>query len=301
MSWSRILPFLIAAVLCPWVEGAKVASNRHLRAEGGVHQCPWTVTVTRPAGPNDQPTEDSLPFAVRDDNFNIVPGPDSTRLVVENNAAHHPFIYIEDLRNGKRRRLLEGGGSMPSWSPDGRRVACIVWKSRRQPYQLEIVDAASGVAVLADTSLAVTDYKLSPGSKMVAADGPALGTSLSVLSVVRVADGATTPVDTTIPLGGHEYSWSPDSRWLVFSRPTKLDSHEEVTAADLWITEVRRGAKCPLQKTPDRVESRPQWVGTKAIRCLPGPRQSHTADENRARVLELRNESAAPAQSVRSP
>jgi len=84
--------------------------------------------------------------------------------------------------------------------------------------------------------------------------------------MVTFPEGTVMVLDTVDVLADYEFSWSPDGRWIVFSRPTKLDNLGEViVAADLWIADARTGSAWSLLETPEWVESNPLWVIHDAI------------------------------------
>ncbi len=110
----------------------------------------------------------------------------------------------------------------PRWSPDGRTLA--FWSDRSGEYQLTLRPADGSGAEKKLTSLgAGFRYapKWSPDSKKIA--------FIDQLARIRICDvesGAVTQIDESpewISHGGlasFRIRWSPDSRWLAYSRPT---------------------------------------------------------------------------------
>jgi hypothetical protein len=87
-----------------------------------------------------------------------------------------------------------------------------------------------------------------------------------MLYMVSVPEGNVTVLDSVDVLEAHDFSWSPDGRWLAFSRPTELDESEEVVvAADLWIAETGTGRVWPLIESANFVEMNPLWISDRTI------------------------------------
>jgi Tol biopolymer transport system component len=110
------------------------------------------------------------------------------------------------------------------------------------------------------------DMKWSPDSRTLVADGVIYARPRSMLYTVSVPEGKVTVLDTLAVLAGYEFSWSPDGRWIAFSRPTRLDRlSEDPVAADLWIADARTGATWLVLETPDWIESNPLWITNRTI------------------------------------
>jgi Tol biopolymer transport system component len=108
--------------------------------------------------------------------------------------------------------------------------------------------------------------KWSPDSRTLAAAGVVYARPRSMLYTVSVPEGRVTGLDTLDVLAAYEFSWSPDGRWIAFSRPTQLDHlGEDPIAADLWIAEAESGETWLVLETPDWVESNPLWITNRSI------------------------------------
>ena len=247
---------------------------------------PWTVVSVRERQPGEVPFEESSGYLRRSSNRNYAPGPDSLVARVETDTKGHPHIMIEHLGTGQADTLI--GGSLPQWSPDGRFISCVAWKSLHNPYQLTVVDVAAKSVVLESTVKANgTKSKWSPDSRTIVAAGVSRASSWVVLYAVVVPSGKTAVLDSVAVLRAHDFSWSPDSRWVAFSRPTELDRYENVAASDLWIADVLRGKAWPLLETSDWIESNPQWVTNRSIQV--DRRRPEDDMGEQTVVVELRN------------
>ena len=227
---------------------------------------PLTVVSVRERRAEEVPFEETSRYLWPSPDANNVPGPDSLVARVRSDEKLHSYIEIEDLRTGRTVLLLRGNAFLPHWSPDGRYIACAVWKSPRQNGELTIVDVDTRT-VLIDPEVRASGEtaKWSPDSRIVAVDGIIYARPLSMLYTISVPEGRVTVVDTVDVLAAHEFSWSPDGHWIAFSRPTAIDDFEEVTAADLWIADAKTGAARLVLETPDWVESNPLWITNRTI------------------------------------
>ncbi|MCX5753641.1 MAG: hypothetical protein NTW97_08345 [Candidatus Krumholzibacteria bacterium] len=227
---------------------------------------PWTVVSIRECRAEEIPLEETSRNIWPFPDANNVLGPDSLVAHVRTDEKHHAYIEIEDLRTGKFSPLLKANACLPQWSPDGRYIGCVVWKSHRQYSQLTVVDVATRTVIL-DPGTSTATMKWSPDSRTLAAESPVYASPHSILYTVSVPDGKVMVLDT-IGIGGeYEFSWSPDGRWMAFSRPTKLDLDEITIEADLWIADAKTGTTWPLLETPDWVESNPLWITDRTIQA----------------------------------
>lgn len=226
---------------------------------------PWSVVTVRERKPNEVSFEDASGYLRPSRSANVVPGPDSlvARVHIEN---HRPQLKLHDLRTGDVTLLIEGNASLPRWSPDGRYVSCMVWKSQAQHGEFTVVEVASR-SVIADPELRASGSwsKWSPDGSMIAVTGGIYGKPKQLLYTVAVPSGAVTVLDTLQLVAGYDFSWSPDSRWLAFTKPSRLDRMEEPEAADLWIAESASGRVWPLLATSEWIEANPLWTTNEAL------------------------------------
>ena len=228
---------------------------------------PWTVVTVREPRPGDVPFEDASKYLRRSEDANNVPGPDSLVAHVRTDEKHHAYIEVENLRTGKSIRLQSGNSCLPQWSPDGKYIACVVWKSWRLPHELAVANVGSGSTVVdLKARASVTTIKWSPDGNTIAAEGTIHLRPHQMLYAVSFPEGKVTVLDTVDVLANYGFSWSPDGRWIVFSRPTKLDdSGEVIVAADLWIANAQTGRAWSLLETPEWLESNPLWITNRTI------------------------------------
>lgn len=249
---------------------------------------PWTVVAVRERRSGETSFEESSGYLRPSSNRNYAPGPDSLVARVETDASLHPHILIEHQGTGQADTLFDAWASLPQWSPDGRFISCVVWKSLHNPYQLTVVDVAAKRVVLESGVKANgTKSKWSPDSRSIVVSGVSRASSWVMLYTVAVPSGKTTVLDSVKVLMAHDISWSPDSRWIAFSRPTELDRYDNVAASDLWIADALSGKTWLLLETPDWVESNPQWITNRSIQ-IDRRRPEDDMGEQTA-VVELRN------------
>lgn len=213
------------------------------------------------------PFEESSRYLWPSPDKSNVPGPDSLVARARTDKDLHSYIEIENLRTGESYRLLDANAFLPHWSPDGKYISCAVWKSPGQRSELTVVEVATGAIVL-DPPLRASAHQMkwSPDSSTLAADGVIYGVPRALLYTVTVPAGVTTVIDTLNILSDYGFSWSPNGRWIAFSRPSALDPiGEDPIASDIWIADARTGEKWPLVVTTEWVESNPLWITNETL------------------------------------
>src|SRR6266540_524019 len=101
-----------------------------------------TLVVGRPRQmfPGETTFEDTLPLLREPENGNAAPGPHGMLAVMRADHQHHPRVYIvRQTMPDSLQLLIDRYATKPRWAPVGERLACTVWKSRRQPWALCIV------------------------------------------------------------------------------------------------------------------------------------------------------------------
>lgn len=135
------------------------------------------------------------------------------------------FVFTAPASKGDVHLLTEEQGAHRrevTWSPDGRTVAYITDEKAVQ--QLALYDAASGTKKLLDLGESPAYYfgpQWSPDSTKIA-----YFNNKQQLWYVDVKTGKNVKIDTTIynnPRSPYTYDWSPDSKWLTWSRD--LENH----------------------------------------------------------------------------
>lgn len=140
-----------------------------------------------------------------------------------------PDVYIapvEDAARGARcaGRRFAGRNSEPTWSPDGMRLAYLSRRGTenfgREARAIVLLDLASGSERELPARMAyIGCIAWSPDSTTMLASGSD-GKARGGLFLVRVADGATTPVvaEHDVPFRGFEAAWAPDGRSIFYLR-----------------------------------------------------------------------------------
>jgi len=148
----------------------------------------------------------------------IAISPDGNRVLIEARGD----VFSVPAENGYVKDLTRTSGvaeRYPAWSPDGKTIA--YWSDQSGEYELWIAQPDKENSAKKLTSYgAGFRYNLfwSPDSKKLAYIDKAMK-----IKICDVASGATTDVDKALRyahgnLEGFTCSWSPDSRWLAFSR-----------------------------------------------------------------------------------
>lgn len=257
-------PFKSPLVLLILLLGASAGCSRS-SSSGSAN--PWIVVTVRERRAGEVSFETSSHYLRESTSANYVPGPDSLVARVGTDAQGRPRVLIERLGTGNVDTLFAGWASQPLWSPDGHYVSCVAWTSREAPHQLAVVDVATKRLVVPPTARASgTVSKWSPDSRVIAVSDVIRGTERVMLYTVSVPEAKITVLDSVEVLEAHDFSWSPNGRWLAYSRPTELDSSGEIIlAADLWIAKVESGETWPLIETPDLVETNPLWITNQTL------------------------------------
>ncbi len=163
-------------------------------------------------------------------------------------------LFTVPAEHGTVRPLTRSSGVRerdPAWSPDGRQVA--YWSDRSGEYEL-YVRAADGSG---DERRVTTDGAAertwryapvwSPDSQRIA-----YGDRRAHLRVVDVASGRTTDVDHDPFADITDVRWSPDSRWLAY---TKVGDSQ---LSSVWVYSIADGTAARLT-SDDTNEAEPVW------------------------------------------
>jgi hypothetical protein len=246
---------------------------------------PWRVVNVRQSGVEDAPFETRTGYLRSPASGNYMPGPDSlvAQVVI---VANRGYVEIMNVRTGKSRRLLETGAYLPHWSPDGKLISCLVWTRETWAGKLTVVDVATSKIVLENDLTHASNSKWSPDSRTIAVSGLAYKWRGAFLYTVTVPEGRVAVIDSLSELATHDFSWSPDGRWIAFSRPTQLDHYEETIAADLWIADAATGESWCILEAPEWAESDPLWITNRSLQ-ITRVRRTEDGEESERVVLEL--------------
>ena len=209
-------------------------------------------------------------------------------------AKHHPHIVIERMDTGQIDTLFAGWASLPQWSPDGRQIACVAWKSPERCYQLTVVDVATRTVVVDDEFASGSNSKWSPDSRTIAVSGSEYRSGRSILYTVSVPGGKVTVLDTLEVFADYDFSWSPDGRWIAFSRPTRVHHVGDTIAADLWIADAATGKSWCILAAPDWVESDPLWITNRSIQITRVKWNDEGANQEQRVIVELSHAADGP-------
>jgi tricorn protease len=137
-------------------------------------------------------------------------------------------VFTAPAKEGEVRNLTDSQGVRelsPTWSPDGRSVAYLSDRSGEYEIYVRPSDGAGAERrVTMDGDIWRFPIVWSPDSTMLA-----YGDKKQRLRYVNVATGQTTDVDHSTHNDITNYSWSPDNRWIAY---TKLGDNQ---FSEIWV------------------------------------------------------------------
>ncbi len=151
-------------------------------------------------------------------------------------------VFTVPAKHGPTRNLTQSPGVHERnavWSPDGRSIAYVSDASGEDEIYVRPQDG-SGTPVQLTTGSDTYKYELawSPDSKRVL-----WSDKKNLLQFVEVETKAVTVVETAT-WEMHDFTWSPDSKWIAYTRPEEtqfstiqlysLESKKKVAATDGW-------------------------------------------------------------------
>lgn len=254
---------------------------------------PWQVVALREPWANDIPFETRTDYLRSSSDRNNMPGPDSlvARVAI---VARRGYVEILNTRTGKSRRLLETPAFLPQWSPDGSLISCGARTPETHAGKLTVVDVTTSKVVLESELAQASESKWSPDSHVIAASGITNKGNAALLYTITVPDARLTVIDSLKVLTTHEFSWSPDGRWIAFSRPTRLDHLEDVIAADLWIADAATGDSWCLLNGSEWAVSDPLWITNRSIQITRVRWHDEGDNEEQRLVVELSHSADLP-------
>lgn len=250
--------------------------------------CALRVAHERDPRSGDRVQSESLPFAPVKGHRNEAPGPDSLLLVSRTTRGFYPRVYLEDRRAGTSRCLEPRGWSeLTSWSPNGRWYAYVHKDTVANLERLVVGSPRRPRAAVFERTVDIVDYRWSPDSRAVALYGRDRVTRAVALYIFWPETRAAWRVDQLQYFLDIDFDWAPDGRQVAYSRPEGANDSEEITSADIMLADVRSRSVCRLCRTPDRVESRPEWVSANALRCTIQAARGSAVGTPRDIIMEL--------------
>jgi tricorn protease-like protein len=175
-----------------------------------------------------------------------VPSFDSLVVFDQTDSAHHPFVLIKNLRTGRTERLLSENAMVSCRSPDGRYVACSIYKSPALSSVLVVIDLASGKRIDPLPKAMLESVKWSPDSRYLAFDARTSYGDEASLRVISFPEDTMSILDTTATPGEYDFVWSPDSRWLAVARPAGSFHYGDYDLSELWIVSRSGNVRCAV-------------------------------------------------------
>jgi tricorn protease len=163
-------------------------------------------------------------------------------------------IWTLPVDGGDAERITKNGSAeySPSWSPDGSRM--VYTTDRNGNLDVCLYDTkAKAETVLTSDAADETNSRYSPTGKLVAYVRS--GGSTPGLYVLPFKDGTAKASDAVVVGPGYgvgSYDWSPDGRWLVYSK------RDSTGTTDLWIVPTVGGTPVNVTRYPG-VNTNPQW------------------------------------------
>jgi Tol biopolymer transport system component len=176
-------------------------------------------------------------------NFHARPSPDGQWLAFDSDRDGERGIYVADV-NGQGVRRVSGPGfaSVPSWSPDGRRIAFVRSEPRQpQVWNIWILNLATG------ESSRITSHRYGqPWGATWFPDGNRIAYSHEGRLIVRTLDGKDVRTFNS-PIPGHLLrtpAVSPDGRQIIF----------QVHRDGAWMLDLASGSMSRVLKDPSAEE-----------------------------------------------
>ncbi|MFL6246581.1 MAG: protein kinase domain-containing protein [Thermoanaerobaculia bacterium] len=134
----------------------------------------------------------------------------------------------------------EGLEILPTLAPDGKSFAYVSSQSGNRDIYIQRVDGHSAINVTAESSTDDAEPAFSPDGSQIAYRSERSGGGIFLMGVSGESPRRLTDF-------GHNPAWSPDGTQLVFAtEPIELRPYSRARTSELWIVDVRTGARRPL-------------------------------------------------------
>lgn len=176
-------------------------------------------------------------------NFHARPSPDGSRIAFDSDRDGERAVYVADADGRSVRRVTgEGFAAVPSWSPDGRRLAYVRAEAGRpRVWNLWLVDLSTG------RTTRLTSHRVGqPWGAAWFPDGERIAYSHEDRLVVRTVDGRTEQVYPSPRKGRllRTPAVSPDGRKVVF----------QLYRDGAWILDLKDGSMRRILSDPTAEE-----------------------------------------------
>lgn len=193
------------------------------------------ITLNIDAETQDNMIE-TMSFNSQADDYDLAPS--SRRIAV----SIHGEIFTAPVEEGDLKQLTDGAARdrLVQYSPDGKSLAYVSDQSGREEIWVVPVDGSAPAQQLTDIDALKQGYNWSPDSKEIA-----FSASDDKLRKLTVATKQIVELDTSRYGGFSTPVWSPDGKWLAYSKP------DPVRTSDIYLIAATGDDKQPHKVTFD--------------------------------------------------
>jgi tricorn protease len=179
---------------------------------------------------------ETLSFNSQTDDYDLAP---SSRRIA---FSIHGEVFTAPVEEGDLKQLTEGAARdrLVQYSPDGKSLAYVSDKSGREEIWVVPIDGSAPAQKLTDIDALKQGYNWSPDSKEIA-----FNTSDDKLRKLTVATKQVVDLDTSRYGGFGVPVWSPDGKWIAYSKP------DVSRTSDIYLVAAAGDDKTPHKVTFD--------------------------------------------------